>query len=135
INKAFVVSGATAQEASNAIIQLSQGLSAGALRGEEFNSVNEQGGRIMQALAKHLGVTRGELRELAKEGKITSQVMMAALAGQADQIAAEFENMPLTVGRALTELRNELTKAYGSASESSGAGQAVAMAIQAIASS
>ena len=65
INKAFVISGATMQEASNAAIQLSQGLASGTLRGEELNSVMEQGPRITRALAEYLGVTNGQIRQMA----------------------------------------------------------------------
>lgn len=73
INQGFAVSGATAQEAENAIIQLSQGLAAGALRGEEFNSVSEQGSRLTIALADSLGVTLGQLPWLPLRGLLRQQ--------------------------------------------------------------
>ncbi|HDZ0920465.1 TPA: tape measure protein, partial [Klebsiella pneumoniae] len=72
INQGFAVSGATAQEAENAIIQLSQGIASGVLRGEEFNSVSEQGSRLMVALADSLGVSIGQLRAMAAQGKLTT---------------------------------------------------------------
>src|SRR5690606_23022151 len=81
ISNAFLVSGSTAQESTNAIIQLSQGLAAGALRGEEFNSIAEQGPRILQALGEYLGKSTGELRAFAKEGGITAEVIQGALLG------------------------------------------------------
>ncbi|MDQ9670831.1 tape measure protein, partial [Serratia marcescens] len=74
-NKAAIVSGATAEESTNAIIQLSQGLASGTLRGEEFNSVSEQMPRIMEMLEKSLGKTRGELRAMAEQGMLTTQVV------------------------------------------------------------
>lgn len=133
IQQAFAVSGATTQEATNAIIQLSQGLAAGALRGEEFNSIAEQGPRIMKALADSLGVTTGQLREMAKEGKLTAEVIEGALAGQAETIAAEFAQLPLTIERAMQQLRNEFTRFVGEADQASGASRKVAEAIQEIA--
>lgn len=113
LNKAFMVSGATASETQNALTQLSQGLAAGALRGDEFNSVAEQGQRVMMALADHLGVSTGALRKMAAEGKITSKVMLEALASQAEKINSEFENMPLTVERAAEMVSNAWLKAVG----------------------
>ena len=129
INQAFAVSGGTAQEASNAIIQLSQGLAAGALRGEEFNSVAEQGERIQQALIRALGVTKGELRELAQEGRLTTQVILEALEGQADAIADDFGELPITVGRSLTNLRTELLELVGGVEEATGASAVLASII------
>ncbi len=79
INQGFVVSGATAQEAENAIIQLSQGLASGALRGEEFNSVNEQGNRLIVALADSMGVGIGQMRQMAAAGKLTTDVVVNGL--------------------------------------------------------
>lgn len=115
LNKAFVVSGATATEAAAATIQLSQGLAAGALRGEEFNSVNEQAPRIMSALATSLGVTRGELREMAMQGELTTEVVVGALMDQSAAIDGEFSKMPNTVGRAMQKLKNTFLDTFGSA--------------------
>lgn len=129
IQKAFAVSGATGTEASNAIIQLSQGLAAGALRGEEFNSVSEQGSRITQALAKNLGVTTGQLREMAKEGKLTAEVVQNALAAEAGNIADEFAKLPLTISRSFIVLDNAWTKFVGEADQAAGASRMVAEAI------
>lgn len=114
INQSFVVSGATAQEASAAIIQLSQGFAAGVLRGEEFNSVNEQAPRIMGALAESLGVTRGELREMAKEGKLTTEIVVGALQDMSGTIDAEFKQMPITIGRVFQTISNDVNDSLGS---------------------
>lgn len=105
-NQAFQVSGASTAEASGAVRQLSQALQSGVLRGDEFNSINEQGGRIMDALAKGLRVTRGQLRGMAEDGQLTSDVVFPALLSQAEAINSEFEAMPRTISRASTELNN-----------------------------
>lgn len=122
VNQAMAVSGATASEASGAITQLAQGFAAGALRGDEFNSVNEAAPRIMAALAKSLGVTRGELRQMAEDGKLTAGVLRKALSGeQAQAIAAEFSKLPATIGRAWQQLINSTTIAISRFTQESGA--------------
>lgn len=113
INKGFVVSGATAQEAENAIIQLSQGLASGALRGEEFNSVNEQGNRLIVALADSLGVSAGKMRELAAQGKLTTDVVVNGLLSQGAQIGDEFAKTTTTISQALQVAGNNITKFFG----------------------
>ncbi|WP_052893275.1 tape measure protein [Pseudomonas lundensis] len=113
INKAFVVSGATAQEASNAAIQLSQGLAAGALRGEELNSVMEQGPRITRALADYLGVTNGQIRAMAAEGKITAEVVTNALLRSLSSLNEELDRMPRRFEQASTALKNNFLAAVG----------------------
>lgn len=113
VNQALAVSGATAQEASSVITQLSQGLAAGALRGEEFNSVNESGSRIMQALKDELGKTSGELREMAFAGQLTTEVITDALKNQSAAIGNEFGKLPLTVSGAFQQLSNANTKFLG----------------------
>lgn len=134
INQAFAVSGATAAEASAATIQLSQAFAAGALRGEEFNSVNEQAPRIMQAIADSLGVTRGALKEMATEGKLTSDVLIKALSGiQAGKIAEEFTELPLTIERAFTQLENALTRYIGEADQANGYSVSLAESLQSLA--
>ncbi|MEL5627765.1 tape measure protein [Serratia sp. K-E0102] len=114
INQGFVVSGATAQEASNAVIQLSQGLASGALRGEEFNSVTEQGGRLATALADSLGVNIGQLRAMAAEGKLTTDVVVKGLLSQGDAIGKEFANTTTTIGQALEIANNNIIQFIGS---------------------
>lgn len=116
INQGFVVSGATAQEAENAIIQLSQGLASGALRGEEFNSVNEQGNRMMVALADSLGVGIGELRNMAAQGKLTTDVVVKGLLSQGDAIGKEFAKTTTTISQALQVASNNITQFVGSSS-------------------
>ncbi|EMM0480195.1 tape measure protein [Klebsiella michiganensis] len=113
INQGFVVSGATAQEAENAIIQLSQGLASGALRGEEFNSVNEQGNRLIVALADSMGVSIGQMRNMAAQGKLTTDVVVNGLLSQGTVIGAEFANTTTTISQALQVAGNNITKFFG----------------------
>ncbi|HBM9712665.1 TPA: tape measure protein [Proteus mirabilis] len=113
INQGFIVSGATAQEAENAIIQLSQGIASGVLRGEEFNSVAEQGSRLMVALADSMGVGIGQLRKMAAEGKLTTDVVVKGLLSQGDAIGKEFTKTTRTMSQAFQEAGNNLTKFLG----------------------
>ncbi|MEQ5208822.1 tape measure protein [Proteus sp. fly-1067] len=113
INQGFIVSGATAQEAENAIIQLSQGIASGVLRGEEFNSVAEQGSRLMVALADSMGVGIGQLRKMAAEGKLTTDVVVKGLLSQGDAIGKEFAKTTRTMSQAFQDAGNNLTKFLG----------------------
>lgn len=133
ISKSFAVSGTSASAASGAITQLSQAFAAGALRGDEFNSVNEAAPRLMQALADGLGVARGELRAMAEQGALTTEVVMGALQGQAAAIEAEFATLPDTVGRATQRLANEWQVFIGRLDETSGATDAVASGLTLVA--
>lgn len=126
INKAFQVSGATTAEAAAATTQLAQGLAAGALRGDEFNSVAEQAPRIMDALAKSLGVSRGELRKMAENGEITADVMREALAEAAQEIDADFAKMPITIGQSLTQVENAAMSLLGWFDQQTGASGGIA---------
>lgn len=111
----FRVSGATATEAENGVIQFAQALGAGALRGEEFNSVAEQAPRLMQALADSLGVPVGALKEMATQGLLTADVVTDAMVGQLDTLRREAESLPETVGGAMTALSDRWNEAVGQA--------------------
>lgn len=113
INQSFVVSGASAQEAASATLQLSQGMASGTLRGEELNSVLENSPRLARAIADGLGVTIGELRTLGAEGQLTGSAVTRALLSSADSINREFQDMPRTVGQSLQQLRNDLIDTFG----------------------
>ncbi len=113
INKAMSVSGATSSEAAGALVQLAQGLGAGALRGEEFNSVNEAAPRLMQAIADSLGVSRGELKNYAAQGKLTSEVVINAMKSQSSAIDTEFSKMNVTFEQKGVKAFNNLIKAFG----------------------
>lgn len=129
ITQATQLSGASAESSAAAVTQLGQALASGTLRGDEFNSISENSTRITKALADGLGVTTGELRKMAEAGQLTSQVVIAALQGQATALKSEFESLPPTIGRAITNLSTAWTVYVG---ESSKAGKASALAAQAI---
>lgn len=130
INKAIVVSGAGAATSAAGIQQLAQAFASGVLRGDEFNSVMENTPRISQAIADGLGVPIGALREMAKAGKLTADVVAGALQGQADIINREFAQMPLTIGRAMQNLRTEFAQFVKRADESTSASRRLADGIQ-----
>lgn len=113
INQGFAVSGATTQEAENAIIQLSQGIASGVLRGEEFNSVSEQGSRLMVALADSMGVSIGQLRAMAAQGQLTTDVVVKGLLSQGDAIGKEFANTTVSIAKGLQVAGNNVTKFFG----------------------
>lgn len=112
---AFRVSGASAQEAENGVIQFAQALGSGALRGDEFNSVAEQAPRLMQALADSLGVPTGALKDMAAQGELTADVVTNALTSQLEVLRKEAETLPDTVGGAMTELADRWNEALGQA--------------------
>lgn len=116
INKGLAVSGATTEEASSTMTQLSQALASGVLRGEEFNSISENGSRLAVALADSLGVTIGQLRGMAAQGKLTTEVVVNGLLKQSDAIAKEFANTVTTMGQAFTIATNNITKFVGESS-------------------
>lgn len=111
----FRVSGASAQEAENGVIQFAQALGSGALRGDEFNSVAEQAPRLMQALADSLGVPTGALKDMAAQGELTADVVTDALVGQLDTLRREAESLPQAVGGAMTQLTDSWNRAIGQA--------------------
>lgn len=117
INKQFALAGTSAQGAQAAMLQLTQAMASGVLRGEELNSVLEQAPTITQAIAKYMGVTIGELRELASEGQVTANVVKAALFAAAEETNAAFEAVPLTFSQAWTLAKNEMLNAFRPALE------------------
>jgi tape measure domain-containing protein len=133
INQAVQVSGTSAESSNAAIIQLVQGLQSGVLRGEEFNSVMEQAPRLAQALAEGLGVTTGELRKMAEAGKLTSATVIASLQGQSAVLQSEFDKLPATIGRALTNLSTSWTAYAGDVDAANGVSAKAAAAINVLA--
>lgn len=133
INQAIQVSGASAQAADAAVTQLIQALNAGVLRGEEFNSVVEQSPRLAKAMADGLGVTIGQLRNMAQAGQLSANVVRDALRSQSEAVRSEFEKLPPTVGRALENLSTAWTVYVGEVNKSTGASKAAASAISALA--
>ncbi len=112
INKQFAISGTSAVGVQAAMLQLTQAMGAGALRGEELNSVLEQAPTIVKTIAKYLNVTTGGLREMASEGKITSGIVKAAMLAAANETNATFEKMPVTFSQAFTMVGNVVYKAF-----------------------
>ena len=133
INQTLAISGASAASSDAAITQLIQGLQSGVLRGEEFNSVVEQSPRLAQALADGLGIARGELRRLANEGQLTSEVVIQALQGQSEAVQREFATLPPTVGRAIQNLSNSWTLYVGEVDRANGISVAAANVINGLA--
>lgn len=120
LNKSIVVSGASSIEASNALIQLSQGLASNRLGGEELRSVMEQIPRAAQMIADGLGVDIGKFREMSKQGLLTTEVVTKALLAQADVINAEFAQMPMTINRAWVMITNSVGMAIDQFNKSTG---------------
>ncbi|MDR3382314.1 tape measure protein [Cupriavidus basilensis] len=120
VSKAIALSGSSAESTQAALVQFSQGLASGTLRGEELNSVLEQAPRLAQALADGLGVSIGELRKLGEEGKLVPAQLLDALDKAGKQLSAEFASMPLTVEQSFTQLQNALMKRISDMNEASG---------------
>ena len=133
INQSFAISGASIANSAAGILQFTQALNAGVLRGDEFNSVMENAPRLAEALGKSLGKTTGELRAMAEAGGLTSDKLITALKGQAGVIAAEYAKMPLTIGRAWQQVENAVLQYVGQADQASGASFSLANALKAVA--
>lgn len=107
INKQFVIGGASIQEQQAASLQLTQAMASGVLRGEELNSIFETAPGIIQAIADYLGVSIGEIRAMAAEGLITSDVVKNAMFAAADETNAKFESMPKTWAQIWVDMQNK----------------------------
>lgn len=129
LNQAVILSGASAQEASFALIQLSQGLASGTLRGDELRSVLEQLPFVADVIAERLGVTRGELRLLGQEGRINAQTVIDAFTDAADRLDNLFANTIPTISQAFGILRNNLIESVGDFNEATGFSETFARAI------
>ncbi|WCF71710.1 tail length tape-measure protein 1 [Acinetobacter phage Acba_14] len=134
VSKAVAISGASAEAADAALVQFGQALASGTLRGEELNSVMEQTPALAKAIAKGMGITVGELRSVAAEGKITSQEIVKALRNVESDVDALFAKTDITIEQSLTLLNNEITKFVGEAGKGSGAAQVLAGSVQTLAS-
>ncbi|MCZ3283933.1 tape measure protein [Acinetobacter baumannii] len=133
VSKAVAISGASASAADAALVQFGQALASGTLRGEELNSVMEQTPALAKAIAQGMGITVGELRSVAAEGKITSQEIVKALRNVEKDVDALFAKTDITIGQSLTLLNNEITKFVGESGKGSGAAQVLAGNIQTLA--
>lgn len=133
INKALQVSGGSSASAEAALFQLNQALGSGVLRGEEFNSVMEQAPRLARAMADGLGVTIGQLRNMANNGQLTSDVVTKSLLSQASVINGEFSKFPLTIGAATTNLKTSWEIYLGELDKTTGVTTSVAKGIKLLA--
>lgn len=121
ISTGLKLSGASTAEASSVITQFSQALAQGVLRGEEFNSVNENGDRVIRAIAAGMGVARKDLKAMADQGLLTADKVVPALISQLGTMRGEFEAMPQTVSAATTKIENAFMAWVGGANEATGA--------------
>lgn len=121
IGAAMTIGGGSAQSQQAALMQLSQALGTGTLRGEELNSIMEQAPRLAQAIAVAFNVPVGQLKKLGEQGKLSSKVLAEGLLKQSEALSAEFQRMPLTFSGAMTRLSNSLGRQIDKFNKSSGA--------------
>ncbi|MER2006725.1 MAG: tape measure protein [Psychrobacillus sp.] len=112
VQKQFGIAGASAVEASNATIQLSQALASGVLRGDELNSIFEQAPNLIMSIADYLEVPIGAIRDMAADGEITADIVKKAMFTAADDINKKFDSMPVTWGQTWTVFKNEALMAF-----------------------
>lgn len=120
VGKSLRLSGAGAAESASTMLQLSQALGSGVLRGDEFNSMMENSPRLMKAVADGLGKPIGELRKMAEEGKLTADVVVNSLLSQKQKLESEYSSLPLTVSAAWTKMGNAVTQEIGRLDKESG---------------
>jgi len=133
INKSLVLYGASASEAQAATVQLSQAFASGVLRGDEFRSVAESGVGVLKIFADHLGMSVGELRNFAYEGKLTADVMREALIGAVDEVDEAFEKVDVTFSTAAENFRTGWIKLIGTFGETTGVTKTASKGVQALA--
>lgn len=129
LNQAIILSGASAIEANAGLIQLAQGIASGTLRGDELRSVLEQLPAVADVIARHLGVTRGELRQLGSEGKITADIIIDAFQAAAAELEQDFATTTTTVGQSITGLGTATTKFVSELDDATGATSTIAGSI------
>ncbi|HDV8325036.1 TPA: tape measure protein [Enterobacter hormaechei] len=132
ISTGLKLSGASTSEASSVITQFSQALAQGVLRGEEFNSVNENGDRVIRALASGMGVARKDLKAMADQGQLTADKVVPALISQLGTLRDEYSATPQTVASATTKIENAFMAWVGGANEATGATSALTGALNSI---
>lgn len=112
VQKQMTIAGASSTEASNAMLQLSQALGSGVLRGDELNSIFEQAPNLIQSIADYLDVPIGQIREMASEGELTADIVKASIFSASDEINAKFEEMPMTWGQIWQSMQNTALIAF-----------------------
>ncbi|HFJ4590081.1 TPA: phage tail tape measure protein [Salmonella enterica] len=133
VSTGLKLSGASTAEASSVITQLSQALAQGVLRGEEFNSVNESGDRIIRALAAGMGVARKDLKSMADQGLLTIDKVVPAITSQLQAMQSEFESMPKTVSGSVQKVENSFMQWVGGANDAYGASATLAGGLESLA--
>ncbi|HEL5284713.1 TPA: tape measure protein [Clostridioides difficile] len=113
LNKKFIIAGASTQEMSSALLQLTQGLGSGVLRGEELNAVFESAPNIIKSIADFLDVDIGKIRGMASEGMLTADIVKNSLLAASAETNAQFEKMPLTIGQIFTSIKNNAIMIFG----------------------
>ena len=112
LNKLYKIGGASLEQQKAGTLQITQALASGVLRGDEFNSMMENAPLVAQKLARHLGVSVGQLREMAKDGQLTGDILKSALLGSAVETNAEFAKMPMTFADMMTQVGNVASYAF-----------------------
>lgn len=112
VNKQFRIAGTEAAGIDAAMLQLTQAMGSGVLRGEEYNSILEQAPNIIQAIADYMEVPKGQLKDMAAEGQITADIVKAAMFAAADETNAKFESMPKTFSQIWTSFQNNVLMAF-----------------------
>ena len=112
LNKLYKIGGASLEQQKAGTLQITQALASGVLRGDEFNSMMENAPLVAQKLARHLGVSVGQLREMAKDGQLTGETLKNALLGSAVETNAEFAKMPMTFADMMTQVGNVASYAF-----------------------
>ena len=115
VNKQFVIGGASAEGQAAAMLQLTQAMAAGALRGEELNSILENAPGIARAIEQYMGIAQGSIKSVAEEGQVTADVVKNALFSVADETNAKFESMPMTWSQIWTSMKNQMLSAFSPA--------------------
>ncbi|MDO0375508.1 tape measure protein [Clostridioides difficile] len=113
LNKKFIIAGASTQEMSSALLQLTQGLGSGVLRGEELNAVFESAPNIIKSIADFLDVDIGKIRGMASEGMLTADIVKNSLLAASAETNTQFEKMPLTIGQIFTSIKNNAIMIFG----------------------
>ena len=126
INQSYQLSGSAAAEAAGSTRQLAQALASGVFRGDEFNSVAEQAPRLLKALSDETGKTTGELRKMAEQGQLTSELLVRALVNQSQRIGTEYTKLAPTIGQANTVIANNFKSVIGTFNEATGASSSLA---------
>jgi tape measure domain-containing protein len=129
VNKVIAIAGVGSVQASSGILQLSQAFASGRLQGDEFRSISENIPPLLDIFAKELGVTRGELKELGSQGKITSEIIATALLKETENINKAYGKLSITIGQSTTVLKNSFITLVGVFNEATGAADFLATGI------